>query len=183
MKEIKKSAPRWLQLTAAIVGNALEWYDFGVFATLAVIISKVFFPSAGQHTALLLTLAVFGVGFVTRPLGGIAIGIYADKRGRKSALQLIIGLMTLSLLLMVFTPSYNSIGIAAPLLIVLARLMQGLATGGEFASATAYLVEAAPKGRKGLYGAWQMFGQGLSMLAGAITGVPADVCFQRTGAS
>lgn len=166
----KKKAPRWLQLTAAIVGNALEWYDFGVFATLAIIISKVFFPAAGENTALLLTLATFGVGFVTRPLGGIAIGMYADKRGRKPALQLIILLMAVSLLLMVFTPSYSTIGIAAPLLIVLARLMQGIATGGEFASATAYLIEAAPKGEKGLYGAWQMFGQNLSILAGAATG-------------
>ncbi|HKU26805.1 MAG TPA: MFS transporter [Candidatus Sulfotelmatobacter sp.] len=165
-----KTTPRWLQLTAAIVGNALEWYDFGVFAYLAVIISKVFFPAVGEHTGLLLTLATFGVGFVMRPLGGVAIGIYADRRGRKAALQLIIGLMTVSLLLMVFTPSYSSIGVAAPLLIVLARLMQGLATGGEFASATAYLVEAAPAGRKGLYGAWQMFGQGLANLAGALTG-------------
>lgn len=162
--------PRWLQLTAAIIGNALEWYDFGVFAYLAVIISKVFFPTAGDYSGLLLTLATFGVGFLMRPLGGIAIGIYADRRGRKSALQLIIALMTASLLLMVFTPSYSSIGIAAPLLIVLARLMQGLAAGGEFASATAYLVEAAPAGRKGLYGAWQMFGQGLANLAGALTG-------------
>ncbi|MBR0828555.1 MFS transporter [Bradyrhizobium manausense] len=166
-----KAASRWLQLTAAIVGNALEWYDFSVFAYLAVIISKVFFPAEGEYTGLLLTLATFGVGFLMRPLGGIAIGAYADRRGRKSALQLIIGLMTASLLLMVFTPSYNSIGIAAPLLIVLARLMQGLATGGEFASATAYLVEAAPEGRKGYYGAWQMFGQGLSNLGGALTGL------------
>lgn len=169
-KDGSKPAPRWLQLTAAIVGNALEWYDFGVFAALAVIISKVFFPTAGEYTALLLTLATFGVGFVTRPIGGVAIGIYADRRGRKAALQLIIGLMTASLLLMVLTPSYSTIGIAAPLLIVLARLMQGIATGGEFASSTAFLVESAPPGRKGLYGAWQMFGQGLSNLAGALTG-------------
>lgn len=167
----EKTAPRWLQLTAAIIENALEWYDFAIFSYVAVIISKVFFPAAGEYTGLLLTLATFGVGFLTRPLGGIVIGVYADRRGRKSALQLIIGLMTVSLLLVVFTPSYSSIGIAAPLLIVLARLMQGLAAGGEFASATAYLVEAAPAGRKGLYGAWQMFGQGLSLLAGAVTGV------------
>lgn len=166
----KKPAPRWLQVTAAVVGNALEWYDFAVFATLAVFISKVFFPTAGEYVGLLLTLATFGVGFVTRPLGGIAIGIYADRKGRKSALQLIIALMGISLLIIVLTPSYNAIGIAAPLLIVLARLIQGLATGGEFATATAYLVEAAPKGRRGFYGSWQMFGQGLSVLGGATTG-------------
>lgn len=166
----KQEKPRWVQLSAAIIGNALEWYDFGVFAFLAVIISQVFFPTAGEYTGLLLTLATFGVGFLMRPLGGIAIGLYADRRGRKAALQLIIALMTVSLLLMVFTPSYNTIGIAAPLLIVFARLLQGLATGGEFASATAYLVEAAPEGKKGIYGAWQMFGQGLANLCGALTG-------------
>lgn len=166
----KNSKPRWLQLSAAIIGNALEWYDFAVFAFLAVIISKVFFPAAGEYTGLLLTLATFGVGFLTRPLGGIAIGLYADRKGRKAALQLIIALMTASLLLMVLTPSYNTIGIAAPLLIVFARLLQGLATGGEFASATAYLVEAAPPGQKGIYGAWQMFGQGLANFFGALTG-------------
>ncbi|WP_157123398.1 MFS transporter [Achromobacter insolitus] len=130
-KAKKKSAPRWLQLTAAIFGNALEWYDFGVFAAMAFIIAKVFFPEAGEHTALLLTLATFGVGFVTRPIGGIAIGMYADRKGRKSALQLIIALMTVSLLIMVFTPSYATIGVAAPILIVLARLMQGIATGAS----------------------------------------------------
>ncbi|WP_206995764.1 MFS transporter [Trinickia mobilis] len=173
------AAPRWLQLTAAIVGNVLEWYDFGVFPFLAVVIAKVFFPAAGEHTALLLTLATFGVGFVTRPLGGIAIGMYADRRGRKSALQLIIVLMTVSLLLTVFAPSYKSIGISAPLLIVLARLMQGIATGGEFSSATAYLVEAAPKEQKGFFGAWQMFGQNLAILAGAVTGFLLTTLFSE----
>ncbi|MFJ3056209.1 MFS transporter [Herbaspirillum sp. NPDC087042] len=167
----KKPAARWLQLTAAIVGNALEWYDFAVFATLAIYISKVFFPSAGEYVGLLLTLATFGVGFVTRPLGGIAIGIYADRRGRKAALQLIVALMGLSLLIMVFTPSYATIGVAAPIMIVIARLIQGLATGGEFASATAFLVESAPRHRKGFFGSWQMVGQGLSILGGAGTGL------------
>ncbi len=166
----KGSPPRFLQLTAAIVGNALEWYDFGLFIYLAVIISKVFFPAGGEYTGLLLTFATFGVGTLVRPLGGVIVGIYADRHGRKSALQLIMALMTASLVLTVLTPSYNSIGVAAPILILVARLMQGLATGGEFASATSYLLEAAPPGRKGLYGAWQMFGQGLSNLSGAITG-------------
>jgi len=167
----KKPAARWLQLTAAIVGNALEWYDFAVFAALTIYISKVFFPSAGEYVGLLLTLATFGVGFVTRPLGGIAIGIYADRRGRKAALQLIVALMGVSLLIMVFTPSYESIGVAAPIMIVIARLIQGLATGGEFASATAFLVESAPEHRKGFFGSWQMVGQGLSILGGAGTGL------------
>lgn len=167
----KTTAPRWLQLTAAVVGNALEWYDFGVFAALAAIIAKVYFPASDDSVGLLLTLATFGVGFVTRPLGGIAIGVYADRRGRKAALQLIIGLMTGSLLLLAFTPSYATIGWSAPLLIVLARLLQGVAAGGEFASATAYLLEAAPAGKKGFYGSWQMFGQSVSILAGAVTGL------------
>lgn len=163
--------PRWKQLTAAIVGNALEWYDFGVFASLAVIISKVFFPTESQYTGLLLTMATIGVGFVTRPIGGVLIGMYADRKGRRAALQLVLSLMTLSLIMIVLTPSYATIGIGAPVIIVMARLIQGFATGGEFASATAYLVEAAPPGRKGLFGSWQMFGQNLATLLGALTGL------------
>lgn len=162
-----KPTPRWLQVTAAIIGNALEWYDFGIYGTMSIIIARVFFPDVGLYSGLLLTTATYGAGFITRPLGGIAIGIYADRRGRKAALQLIMALMTVSMLLIVFTPSYASIGVAAPILILFARLLQGLASGGEFATATAYLVEAAPPGRKGLYGSWQMMGQGASMLLGA----------------
>lgn len=150
-----------------MIGNALEWYDFIVFGFLAVVISRLFFPAESEYSALLMATAPFGVGFFMRPVGGVLLGIYADRKGRKAALQLIISLMTLSIAMIAFAPPFAAIGIAAPLLIVLARLMQGFATGGEFASATSFLIESAPANRRGLYGSWQMFGQGLAVFAGA----------------
>jgi MFS family permease len=115
-----------------------------------------------------LTKATFGVGFFMRPVGGILLGIYADRRGRKAALRLIIGLMTAAIAMIAFAPTYAAIGVAAPLIIVLARLLQGFATGGEFASATAFLIESAPAHRRGFYGSWQMVGQGAAVLTGAL---------------
>lgn len=161
------AAPRKNQVLAAVIGNALEWYDFIVFGFLAVVISRLFFPAESEYSALLMATATFGVGFFMRPVGGVLLGIYADRKGRKAALQLIISLMTLSIAMIAFAPPFAAIGIAAPLLIVLARLMQGFATGGEFASATSFLIESAPANRRGLYGSWQMFGQGLAVFAGA----------------
>ena len=155
----KLFAPKPLQVAAAVIGNALEWYDFIVFGFFAVIIARLFFPAESQYASLLLTTATFGVGFFMRPVGGILIGIYADRRGRKASLLLIIGLMTLAIAMIGFAPTYAAIGIAAPLLIVLARLLQGFSAGGEFASSTAFLVESAPAHRRGFYGSWQMVGQ------------------------
>jgi MFS family permease len=106
-----------------------------------------------------------------RPVGGILIGMYADRKGRKAALQLIILMMTISIAMIAFAPTYAAIGAAAPLLIVLARLLQGMATGGEFASATSFLVESAPPGRRGFYGSLQMVGQSVAALAGAAAGM------------
>src|SRR5262249_18871696 len=105
-----------------------------------------------------------------RPLGGVLLGIYADRRGRKASLLLIIGLMTVAIAMIAFAPTYAAIGIAAPLLIVLARLLQGFSAGGEFASATAFLIETAPAERRGFYGSWPMVGQGLAVLSGALLG-------------
>ena len=124
------------QILAAVIGNALEWYDFVVYGFLTVIISRLFFPSDSEYASLLMAMATFGVGFFMRPVGGILIGMYADRKGRKAALQLIILLMTISIAMIAFAPTYAAIGAAAPVLIVLARLLQGMATGGEFASAT-----------------------------------------------
>jgi MFS family permease len=162
-----KAAPRTRQIIAAVIGNALEWYDFIVFGFLAVVISRLFFPADSEYSSLLMATATFGVGFFMRPVGGILLGIYADRKGRKAAMQLIIGMMTVSIALIAFAPPHAAIGVAAPLLIVLARLLQGFATGGEFASATAFLIESAPPNRRGLYGSWQMFGQGLAVFCGA----------------
>jgi MHS family proline/betaine transporter-like MFS transporter len=159
-----------IQIVAAVIGNALEWYDFIVFGFFTAIISRLFFPSQSQYAALLLATATFGVGFFMRPVGGILLGIFADRRGRKAALLLIIALMTAAIALIAFAPTYAAIGVAAPLIIVIARLLQGFATGGEFASATVFLIESAPAGRRGLYGSWQMVGQCLAALLGALIG-------------
>jgi MFS family permease len=166
----KLVAPKPLQVAAAVIGNALEWYDFIVFGFFAVIIARLFFPAESQYASLLLTTATFGVGFFMRPVGGILIGIYADRRGRKASLLLIIGLMTLAIAMIGFAPTYAAIGIAAPLLVVLARLLQGFSAGGEFASSTAFLIESAPAHRRGFYCSWQMVGQGLAVLTGALLG-------------
>ena len=166
----KPFAPKPLQVAAAVIGNALEWYDFIVFGFFAVIIARLFFPAESQYASLLLTTATFGVGFFMRPVGGVLIGIYADRRGRKASLLLIIGLMTLAIAMIGFAPTYAAIGIAAPLLVVLARLLQGFSAGGEFASSTAFLIESAPAHRRGFYGSWQMVGQGLAVLTGALLG-------------
>ncbi len=162
--------PKPLQIAAAVVGNALEWYDFIVFGFFSVIIARLFFPADSQYASLLLTTATFGVGFFMRPVGGVLLGIYADHHGRKAALLLVITLMTVAIAMIAFAPTYASIGVAAPLLIVLARLLQGFSAGGEFASATAFLVESAPAHRRGFYGSWQMVGQGLAALTGALFG-------------
>jgi MFS family permease len=105
-----------------------------------------------------------------RPVGGVLLGIYADRRGRKAALLMVITLMTIAIAMIAFAPTYAAIGVAAPLIMVVARLLQGFSAGGEFASATAFLTESAPATRRGLYGSWQMVGQGLAVLLGAILG-------------
>jgi MFS transporter, MHS family, proline/betaine transporter len=165
-----QSTSKAVQVAAAVVGNALEWYDFIVFGFFTVIISKLFFPADSQYASLLLTTATFGVGFFMRPVGGIVLGIYADRRGRKAALLMVVGLMTVAIALIGFAPTYVAIGVAAPLIIVLARLLQGFSAGGEFASATSFLIESAPAQHRGFYGSWQMVGQGLAVLTGALLG-------------
>ena len=164
-------ASRRNQVLAAFIGNALEWYDFVVFGFLTVIIARLFFPADNEYSSLLFTTATFGVGFFMRPVGGILLGIYADRRGRKAAMQVIIALMSVALLVITLAPPYAAIGIAAPLLIVFARLLQGFATGGEFAIATSFLVEVAPPHQRGLYGSLQQIGLALAALGGAVAGM------------
>ncbi len=159
------------QILAAVIGNALEWYDFIVFGFFALVLAGLFFPSHDESASLMLVFATFGAGFLARPLGGIVLGFIADKKGRKVALQLVILLMTIAIAIIAFTPTYTSIGLAGAVLILSARLLQGFATGGEFASATAYLVEAAPPGNRGFYGSLQMSGQCLAAMLATLIGI------------
>ena len=157
-------------VVAAVIGNALEWYDFTVFGFLTVVIAQLFFPAGNDYSSLLLATATFGVAFVMRPIGGIVLGLYADRAGRKAALSLVIALMTLGILLLAIAPPYSAIGIGAPLMIVVGRLLQGFSAGGEFGSSTALLIEAAPFSKRGFYGSWQMASQAAALLLGALVG-------------
>lgn len=152
---------------ATVLGNGLEWFDFTVYSFFSIIIAKVFFPTESEVVSYLIALATFGVGFFMRPVGGIMIGIYADKVGRKAALTLTIVSMAAGTLIIGLTPSYASIGLAAPLLIVLARLLQGFSAGGEMGSATAFLTEHAPAHQKTYYSSWIQASIGLAVLFGA----------------
>jgi MFS family permease len=167
--QVRAPAPK--QIAAAVIGNALEWYDFVVYGFFASVLAQAFFPSRDETASLLLALATFGAGFCTRPLGGLFFGFYADRKGRKAALQLIMFVMTVAIAVIAFAPTYATIGLFAPMLIVIGRLLQGFATGGEFASSTAFLIEVAPAGRRGVYGSLQMVGQGLSILLGTLAGM------------
>lgn len=158
-------------VAASVAGNALEFYDFVTYAFFAVYIGKAFFPASTPMGSLLLTVAVFGVGFVSRPLGGVLIGAFADRAGRKPAMLLTIVLITVGTLGMALTPSFDSIGMAAPLIVVFCRLVQGLALGGEVGPVTAFLVEAAPPGKRAFYASWQLASQGAATLVAGLLGV------------
>ena len=153
-------------ISATVVGNVLEWYDFVVYSYLAVIIAKNFYPTGSETAALLATFATFGVGFVARPLGAIAIGWIGDKRGRKSALVLTITLMAAGTALIGLIPPYATIGVLAPVILVLARLVQGFSVGGEWGTSTAFIAEWAPDERRGYFSSWQQ----CSVVAGLLLG-------------
>jgi MFS family permease len=152
------------------VGNALEFYDFLTFSFFAIQIGHSFFPADQTSHGLLYSLATFGVGFLTRPLGGIVIGIYGDRVGRKPAMMLSFSLMGAALVGLALTPSYAQIGIAAPILLIVFRLVQGFALGGEVGPSTAYLIEAAPPLKRGLYVALQYATQDMAVMVAGLVG-------------
>ncbi|QIV88428.1 MFS transporter [Glutamicibacter mishrai] len=145
------------------IGAALEWFDIIVYATFATTIAKVFYPESDPTFALILTFATFAISYVIRPLGGMVLGSYADRKGRKKALTLTLGLMMLGTLIMAVAPPYASVGVAGALIILLSRLIQGFSAGGEFGTATAFLIETAPH-KKAYYSSWQVASQGASMM-------------------
>nr|WP_269803243.1 MFS transporter [Pseudomonas sp. NMI542_15] len=171
----------WRVILAATIGNALEWYDFIVYGFLAATISRLFFPTDDPSAALLLATLSVGIGFVARPLGAIVLGLYADRYGRKRALNVVILLMFISTAMIAFAPTYQQAGIWAAILIAVARLIQGFSAGGEFGSATSYLIECAPAHRRNFYGSWQMFAQASGALLSTIVGAMLfDVFSQET---
>jgi MFS transporter, MHS family, proline/betaine transporter len=157
-------------ILASVLGSGLEWFDFLIYGYFSKIIAQVFFPADNNFVSITLTLATFALGFFVRPLGGVLFGIYADRLGRQRALSLLIIAMAASTLLMGLAPGYARIGIAAPLLVVLARLLQGLSVGGQFATASAMLVEYAPPGKKMFYGSFNMSSQAFALLLSSVVG-------------
>ncbi len=152
---------------ASIVGNAFEWFDFAIYGLFAGIIAKQYFPRDNALASLMLALATFGVGFAVRPIGGVMLGVYGDRVGRKKALSLTIGMMAIGTGMIGLLPPYGAIGVFAPLLLLIARLLQGISAGGEFGGATTMLIEFAPVSRRGLYGSFQMCSQALAFAIGA----------------
>ncbi|MBD8622383.1 MFS transporter [Pseudomonas sp. CFBP 13727] len=158
-------------IIASSLGNGLEIYDFTVYSFFAVIIGQLFFPGSSPMASLLMSLATFAVGFVMRPLGALLIGRVADRRGRKAALSLTIALMTVGTGIIAFTPTYASIGISASVLLVIARLLQGLSVGGEVGCASAFMMESGRTDNRCFVVSWQGASQGAAALLGAGTGL------------
>src|ERR1700749_2224284 len=156
---------------AVTIGNMLEFYDFITYSFFAIQIGHTFFPAQSEYGSLMLSLATFGAGFVTRPIGGIVLGIYSDRVGRRPAMLTSFALMGCAILVLALTPSYNAIGIAAPIVVIAARMAQGFALGGDVGPTTAYLIEIAPPLRRGLVVAWQPTSQEIAATTGALVGV------------
>ena len=151
------------------IGAALEWFDIIVYATFATVIAKNFYPDSDPVFALILTFATFAISYLVRPLGGLVLGSYADRKGRKSALSLTLLLMMVGTLIMAVAPTYAMVGMWGGVIILLSRLIQGFSAGGEFGTATAFLIETAPH-KKAFYSSWQVASQGASMLLASAFG-------------
>jgi len=157
-------------IAACSVGNALEVYDFTVYSFFSLLLGKLFFPSDSAYGSLLLAVATFGIGFAMRPLGGLVIGNYADRRGRKAAMTLTIALMVLGTLLIALAPTYASAGVFGSLTILAGRVLQGFSLGGEMAASSVMLMESGSRNGRGWRVSWQLASQGIASLLGALTG-------------
>ncbi|MFY0135588.1 MFS transporter [Bacillus cereus] len=157
------------------VGNLIEWYDWYVYSAFAVYFSAEFFPKGDPTSQLLNTAAIFAVGFLMRPIGSLLMGRYADRHGRRAALTLSITVMVGGSLIIACTPSYESIGIMAPIILVLARLLQGLSLGGEYGTSATYLSEMASSGRRGFYSSFQY----VTLVAGQMVALGIQIVLQQ----
>jgi MFS family permease len=162
---------RLRNVLAVVLGNALEFYDFTIYTAFAPVLGRAFFPTNDPMTSLILSISTFGIGFFVRPLGAVLLGAYSDRCGKTAAMTVTIGLMALASGMIGLLPTYGQIGIAAPMLLALARLIQGFSVGGELAPATIYLMEMAPVGRECLFGSFQFAGQGLAVVMSGVVGL------------
>ena len=170
MARDEASAPalgRTRLIAACTIGNALEFYDFVIYSFFAGTIGALFFPAEDPTVQLLLSFATYGVGFLMRPLGGIVLGSYADRRGRKAATVLTLFLMALGTGMIGLAPTYAQLGVFGPMLILVGRLLQGFSAGGEIGASTTLLAEYAPPQERGFYGSWQLASQGAAILVAA----------------
>ncbi|HEX8641511.1 MAG TPA: MFS transporter [Allosphingosinicella sp.] len=158
------TAHRIRNIVGGSAGNLVEWYDWYVYAAFGLYFAPAFFPEGDRTTQLLNTAAIFAVGFVMRPIGAWLMGIYADRKGRKAGLSLSVSLMCLGSLIIAVMPTYATIGAAAPVILVLARMMQGLSLGGEYGASATYLSEMAGRQRRGFYSSFQY----VSLIAGQL---------------
>ncbi|NML34190.1 MFS transporter [Paraburkholderia antibiotica] len=161
---------RFRVVLASTIGNVLEWYDFISFGFLMGIVAKHFFPSSSAASGLLLASATFGVSFFARIFGAVVLGVYADRVGRKAALFLVMNMMFVSTVLITFCPTYSSIGIWASIIMLVARVLQGISAGGDFGGGTAMLVEFAPENRKGFFGSFMLFSQAVAATLASAAG-------------
>ncbi|HEX3414100.1 MAG TPA: MFS transporter [Stellaceae bacterium] len=157
-------------IVAATIGNIFEWFDFVVYGFFAVTLAEVFFPAGNLTVSLLVTFGAFGLAYFVRPLGAIVVGGYTDRAGRKAGLLLSMALMMIGTTLMAVTPGYATIGLAAPIIITLARLLQGFSVGGEFGSAVSFLAEHGG-GRRGFSASWQFATGGLITVLASLFGL------------
>jgi MFS transporter, MHS family, proline/betaine transporter len=157
------------RIMGGFIGNVVEWYDFAVYGYLAGVIAPVFFPAGSPTAGLIATYGIFAAGFLMRPLGAVVFGWFGDRHGRARTMQISVVLMAVPTLLLGLLPSYASVGLWAPAMLVAVRLLQGLSVGGEFSSSATYLVETAPEGRRGLTGSWANVGS----MTGSLLGVGA----------
>jgi MHS family proline/betaine transporter-like MFS transporter len=164
---------RYTSVLAGFIGNVVEWYDFALYGYMAGTLSGLFFPGSNHTAALIATYGVFAAGFVMRPLGSALFGWLGDTAGRSVTMLISVSMMSLPTFLLGCLPTFGAVGLWAPALLVLVRLVQGLSVGGEFSSSVTYLVETAPEGRRGLSGSWANTGSMFGMLLGS--GVAAAV--------
>ena len=167
-------------ITSATIGNTLEWFEYTLYAYFAAVIGEVFFPSSSNHLSVLMTFCVFFVGFVARPFGGFVFGYIGDRAGRKAVLSASILLMAVPTGLIGILPSYNSIGILAPVSMIILRILQGLSLGGEFSTSIVYITESAPVKKRGFAGGFSIASVGIGFLLSILTVSLIESCFTKT---
>ncbi|WAH59882.1 MFS transporter [Pseudomonas silvicola] len=172
----KTTANRLKSIFSGSVGNMVEWYDWYVYAAFSLYFAQVFFPKDDLTAQLLNTAAIFAVGFLMRPIGGWLMGLYADRKGRKAALMASVLLMCFGSLVIALTPSYETIGVGAPILLVIARLMQGLSVGGEYGTSATYLSEMATRERRGFFSSFQY----VTLISGQLIALAVLIVLQQT---